>query len=90
MISKESSDFLEIDLSRSKNNELNSDFMITMLVRIFIKWNRNNPENALHFYCGDLLERQVAIQQIQKWFRKIRHIKKLRQEMLESMQSQEK
>ena len=61
--------------------------MITTLVRIFIRWNKSNPENALHFYCGDLLERQVAIQQIQRWFRQVRRVGKLRREMLDLFKS---
>lgn len=69
ILRKEGADFLKLDLSTSSNADVNSGSTAMKLLRTFIKWNNNNPENCIHFYIGDLLERQLAVSRIQKWFR---------------------
>ena len=60
ILRKDGVDFLRIDLGFLQNEHVNSASTMLKLLKIFIDWNRNMPENAIHFYCGDLLERQMA------------------------------
>ena len=74
-------DFLQIDLKQGKNPDLASDESIIRLVQVFLQWNRQFPENSLHFYCGDSLLKQVAILSIQKWYRLVRRVRQEQHEI---------
>ena len=82
ILRKETSDFLKIDLGFSNNDKINSADTMLKLLKIFINWNKETPENAIHFYCGDILERQVAAARIQKWFRQALRVRRERQLIL--------
>ena len=66
---REGQDFVCLDLRKSKSDDLNSEHMMEFLLKTLIRWNRSNEVNQIHFYVGELFKRQVAIIQIQQWFR---------------------
>ena len=86
ILQQQTADFMKINLSfdTGRDDEVNSPKAVLMLLKVFINWNKGHQESALHFYCGDLLERQVSVSRIQNWWRQVRRVKMERQALLDS------